>query len=93
MDKYNVQKTPQVDWKGILYGSGMYRKLIICAIGQTFQLVRRAGAKMSVYFWCICLGLRHSITPIEPINITSPIGAIISWSAATRLERALKLMG
>lgn len=29
MDKYNVQKTPQVDWKGILYGSGMYRKLII----------------------------------------------------------------
>lgn len=26
MDNYNVQKTPQADWKGILYGSGIYRK-------------------------------------------------------------------
>lgn len=26
-ERYNVQNTPQVDWKGTRYGSGMKRKL------------------------------------------------------------------
>jgi len=62
-----------------------------CARGHTCQFAMRAGMNMSAYFLRICGPSRPSIIPIEPMNSPSPMGAITSWSAATRFDSARML--
>jgi hypothetical protein len=50
VDRYNVQKTPHVDWNGTRYARGMNRKLTSCAMGHTPQLVNKVGMNRSLYF-------------------------------------------
>lgn len=61
-------------------------------MGHTFQLVSKAGMKMSLYFEAICSFERPSIKPIAPTKAAMPMGAAKSWSLITLLAKDSGLM-
>lgn len=66
----------------------MYLKLITCASGQTCQFATKAAPYMPLYFCARCGRSRPSMMPMDPMKSARPIGAMTSWSHATRCRTA-----